>query len=432
MRRGTALAKVTIHIPQVAWRDGRPRYQPGPKARGLGMKGLDLKTRAGQWMSAEQARDWVEQELQPRLTEIRAAKAAGKRAPRRRAPNAFTVEDLFEAVWRLPKYAGTPERPSRPARVTGGAVGVKPAIARKLIAGRTLKDYRQKADSLIAYDPDLGGTDVAALTKPILVGLYEGLWRQKGHHMANGIMAVLRLALGEACRRGWGGLTVNPALQLGMETPPARLRVGSFTEMRTLIAAADAVGESMIGHAIMLGLMTAQRQAERLTLLDVGHREGWRRFRQSKTGAIVEVPETPQLAARLAAARELRQTLKINVANVIVHPRTGRIYEGDAYRRDFARVRAAAVKGIRTLDGAGWIVEACPSLADFRDQDLRDTAVTWLADASATHLEIASITGHSLQTIATILKHYCATTPTQASAAIRKLVTYLESEGAVL
>lgn len=68
-------------------------------------------------------------------------------------------------------------------------------------------------------------------------------------------------------------------------------------------------------------------------------------------------------------------------------------------------------------------------MANFRDQDLRDTAVTWLADAGATHLEIASITGHSLQTIATILKHYCATTLTQASSAIRKLVAYLEWGG---
>ena len=41
------------------------------------------------------------------------------------------------------------------------------------------------------------------------------------------------------------------------------------------------------------------------------------------------------------------------------------------YRHTFANIRDKAA-------------ETCPSLADFRDQDLRDTTVTWMGFADAT------------------------------------------------
>ena len=69
-----------------------------------------------------------------------------------------------------------------------------------------------------------------------------------------------------------------------------------------------------------------------------------------------------------------------------------------------------------------------PSLADFHDQDLRDTAVTWLALAECTLPEIASITGHSLKTIEEILKHYLGLHPDLARSAIGKLVSWFEDQ----
>ncbi len=139
------------------------------------------------------------------------------------------------------------------------------------------------------------------------------------------------------------------------------------------------------------------------------------------------MPETPQLAARLAAARDLRQAPQRHRAACADRSAHGRTYTEDAYRKAYSRTRAAAVEGV-PIKG----LEPCPSLSDFRDQDLRDTAVTWLADAGCTLLEIRAITGHNAETIAQILKHYCAVTSVQASSAIGKLVTYLEKEGAAL
>jgi hypothetical protein len=79
-----------------------------------------------------------------------------------------------------------------------------------------------------------------------------------------------------------------------------------------------------------------------------------------------------------------------------------------------------------------WIIAPCPSLAEKRDQDIRDTAVTWLARAGATLPEIAGVTGHSLTSIHNILKHYLAITPELGDAAIAKLVAWMEREGIVV
>lgn len=63
-------------------------------------------------------------------------------------------------------------------------------------------------------------------------------------------------------------------------------------------------------------------------------------------------------------------------------------------------------------------------VAGFRDRDLRDTAVTWLGLAEVDKFGIASITGHSLKSIDTILSHYLGLHPELARTAIGKLVKW--------
>ncbi len=76
-----------------------------------------------------------------------------------------------------------------------------------------------------------------------------------------------------------------------------------------------------------------------------------------------------------------------------------------------------------------WRLPQCPSVATKRDQDLRDTAVTWLARAGCNELQIAAITGHSLASIHNVLKHYLALHPEMADAAIGKMLAWMESPG---
>jgi hypothetical protein len=95
---------------------------------------------------------------------------------------------------------------------------------------------------------------------------------------------------------------------------------------------------------------------------------------------------------------------------------TGAAWSGDNFRRHFGTIRALASKDV-------------PSIAAKNFQDLRDTAVTWLARASCTIPEICSITGHSLQSATTILKHYLELGEPLAREAIRKQVEWMDREG---
>ena len=85
-----------------------------------------------------------------------------------------------------------------------------------------------------------------------------------------------------------------------------------------------------------------------------------------------------------------------------------------------------------TIDGKPWTEDGFRSSfakarikAQIRDvtfNDLRGTAVTRLAIAGATEAEIATITGHALRDVRSILdSHYLNRDPTLGENAIRKL-----------
>lgn len=44
--------------PYVVWRDGRPRFSPGPELRAAGHKGKDLRHDAGQWFTFAECVAW--------------------------------------------------------------------------------------------------------------------------------------------------------------------------------------------------------------------------------------------------------------------------------------------------------------------------------------------------------------------------------------
>lgn len=95
------------------------------------------------------------------------------------------------------------------------------------------------------------------------------------------------------------------------------------------------------------------------------------------------------------------------------HPqrRTWKPFKGDRYRRRYHDIRRAAGKKLAARN-------------TLRDQDLRDTAVTWLAMADRAIPQSCSITGHSFKTANDILKHYLALNAELADSAIAKLITW--------
>ena len=171
---------------------------------------------------------------------------------------------------------------------------------------------------------------------------------------------------------------------------------------------------------------------------------------RSGIGKLVAIKETPEIAARLADARKRLNKLALNhgqrpeqrAETVVVDETTGRSYVQDTFRHEFSDVRTAAIAGIVDEEATAaaraqgrndpepiWKVAPCPSLAGKRYQDLRDTAVTWLARAGCTMAEICAITGHSPKSVQTIIDHYLGAMRELADAAIDKLIAWKQREG---
>lgn len=404
------MAKVTISIPHLVMReqpDGtyRPRFVPGPNLRKFGYKGRDLKSEAGEWFTLEQARDFA-RHLQAEIETRRTAKAAGKRVPRPAGLSVLTVHTLFDEFFSSTQFR---------------AQGETARFGVKRLAPASIRYYTAHRRALETFDHEIMAAPVVALRKAVLRGLFEQIAEARGIHTARGVFVTLSAVFGYAVRRD--RIRENPAEKLRLPSPPPRIRVGELAEMRQLIDTADAIGQPELGDSIMLALFTGQRQADRLALLDGRLVEGRLMFRQKKTGAVVMVPPAPQLVARLEAMRTRRQAAKVQWQEVIVDEKTGRPFSSERYRTLFSSLRERAVAGVPGH------TEPMPSLAGFRDQDLRDTAVTWLATAGCTLPEICAITGHAEAHATRIMKHYLGRNSEQADSAIGKLTRWVEGKG---
>lgn len=397
-----AMPKVTISIPHVDWREGKPRVMPSRHLRKAGKKAGPLKHPDGSWYSLDQAIAFSAG-LSEELAGRRQAKAEGKRPPRLRpAPAGRTIGELIEALFRLPEFRI--ENDERKRRAGG------------LRSPKTIAWYRKLARVIETGHPELWISPAAAVSRTIAKGFLRELHASRGLSTARAVMALLSRTWSEFDEE----LKVNPWSKMKLPRLPARVRAGEIEEMELLIATADRLGRPEIGDAIVLGLFTGQRQNDRHRLTVASRLDGEIFFRQSKTGAVVVVPALPQLEARLAAARERRQAWPVTYPEVLCDERLRHPWseDGTDYRHAFAEVRAAAA-------------EACPSLSDFRDQDLRDTAVTWLARAGCTPIEIAAITGHTDGSVASILRHYLGRHPELARTAMRHLAAWLAEKGAM-
>jgi len=440
------MGKTTITIPLVTLRptpEGtyRPRYIPGARHRKLGFKGEDLRHADGTWFSLDECAAWSKgRQL---LVDQTAALPPKKRRAQRHATGLITVGELFERWFADP-------------RLNGKAV-VNGKKHRDPLKANTVRYYRNAAAQLEKLD---GGkvwlSPASAITSAMLANPDRGILHRI--EVVHGLSTARSVRAAISSCWGWGigkGLVAgNPASGAGdtLPLPAPRIRVGSIEEIRALVAAADmltrtgpeggTVTHADIGDAIMLGAWTGQRQNDRLRLEDGRITDAGIIFRQGKKhGQPLLIPMAPDLAARLNAARIRRGSWRVNYPHVVLDDAARRPFADDWYRKLFTRVRRAAAHGI-LADGTvpkapiapeavarhQWRIMPTPSLADFHDQDLRDTAVTWLALAGCSKLEIAAITGHSPKSVDDILKHYLGLHPDLARSAIGKLVTWFDQQ----
>lgn len=153
-------------------------------------------------------------------------------------------------------------------------------------------------------------------------------------------------------------------------------------------------GPVELQRALILALHTGQRQGDLLKLAWSNYDGEAISLRQAKSDRRVYVKCTQSLKTMLDGMQR--------EAAVIPATKTGRAWQ----KRYFADQWEEASKA------AG--------ITDLHFHDLRGTAVTMLAEAGCNVPEIASITGHSLKSVHTILEKYLSRTKALASSAMTK------------
>jgi integrase len=256
----------------------------------------------------------------------------------------------------------------------------------KALRPATQRGYRQCAE--ILKEPPLGAARIGAITPPVVGALKRSMaatpWK------ANAVLRVLRLIWAWGRREGWCSGD-NPAAEFrGLRTPPRQI-VWSREAEATFLAAA----RPEMRLAYLLAVYTAQREGDLLTLPWSAYDGARITLRQSKTGELVSIP----------AADLLRSTLDLQARRsiTILTSARGLPWKADHFRHRFAADLARA------------------GLAGLRFADLRRTAIVRLGEAGCTPVEIAAVSGHSLETTTQILETYLPRNAAMASAAIVKL-----------
>ncbi|MBL4820375.1 MAG: hypothetical protein JKY98_05210 [Gammaproteobacteria bacterium] len=425
-----------VKIPHVAWRQGRPRFSPASGVRDLGHKGEDLRHANGDWFTFEQASAWsitFQAEIAAQRTAIRSGEISIAKTAKavHRAAGLVTVGQMILAWHQTP-------------RMTGKLI-IEGRMERRPLAVKTIQYY--KSGSRIIENPKMGSLwhqPAAAISQSHLTGLLHKVEVEHGLSSARMVRATLSAAW------KWGrakyNLPRNPVrdLEITLPVPAPRIRYGSIAEMQALIDVAGRIDRPDVALIMLMGLWTAQRQGDRLSLEGgkVTSEGIW--FRQAKRhGQPLLVPAAAPLAKALEQALDRRRDWRINYPQACLDEVTRRPFEASWYNKLLSLTRFIAAHGrapdeefddpardiktalsvLRGIDMQKALDGFTPisSLADFRDQDLRDTAVTWLALAGCDEREIASITGHELTSINRIMKHYLGLHPDLAKRGIGKL-----------
>jgi integrase len=265
---------------------------------------------------------------------------------------------------------------------------------------RTRADYVKLIKNQI--EPEFGDFPIKALAAREARGVFLD-WRDrlalKSVRQADYAWTVLALILAWAKDRG--KISVNPCERGGRLYDGTRVDfVWSIDDEAAFLKHAPA----HLHLPLLLALWTGQRQGDLLRLpwsaFDGAHIS----LRQSKTGARVKIP----VGAPLKVA--LDEAAKKKCSTIILVNSDGRPWTPDGFRASWRKACKKAGKVELTFN------------AELTFNDLRGTAVTRLALVDCTEPQIASITGHSLRDVRSILDaHYLHRDQALAEAAIRKL-----------
>jgi integrase len=259
------------------------------------------------------------------------------------------------------------------------------------LAPRTADDYRRYIEVIGREFADL---PLAALGDRRTRSEFM-VWRdrvaQRSRRAADYGWSVLARVLSWALDRGL--IEANPCEKGGRVYRGTRVdQVWSDADEAAFLA----IASPQMRLAFMMALWTGQRQGDILRLTWTAYDGHSIRLKQSKTGVKVTVPTGAPLKAILDTTPRR--------APQIVTNEDGRPFTSSGFRASFRAAQARA------------------GITDLTFHDLRGTAVTRLAIAGATEMEIAAITGHVISEVRSILdRHYLSRTTELGENAIRKL-----------
>jgi integrase len=317
-----------------------------------------------------------------------------------------TTKTYFYAWRGGPRIKGEPGSPEFIAAYNAAVATKTPTPEGQLIA--LLQAYQRSTDFLKLRDRTradyvkqiarieqrLGDCPIRALAHPQTRGVFLE-WRDelalKSERQADYTWTVLARVLSWA--KGRGKITVNPCERGGRVYHGTRVDfVWSVEDEAAFLKHAPA----HLHLPLLLALWTGQRQGDLLRLAWSAYDGTHISLRQSKTGARVKFPVGSPLKAMLDATHRK--------SPIILLTSEGRPWTPDGFRASWGK---ACVKA---------------GIAGLTFNDLRGTAVTRLALVRCTEAEIATITGHSLRDVRSILDaHYLHRDPKLAESAISKL-----------
>lgn len=380
-------------------------------------------------------------------------RAAGERP--QRVPldwNRYTDAPALEAAAIAAAQLLNADLDGRRTQAVAAIVAPRPAartLGDLIVAYRSSPDWRKLAEKTRrSYTQCLGKIDAWGADAPVKVidaarvqKLVQSLSATPAY--ANAVARVLRLVLEHGRRNSW--IDHNPAIRLGLSSSAPTGLIWPREAVPAFVAAADRIGRHSIGTAVLLNEWLGQREGDILRMPRHVLRNGTLMIRQSKTGAGVALPvgmiahlvrrleeEDARQAARLAERERQAASSGRKVPRpltIIVSEETGLPYREDNFRHVFAAVRAEAAKaaphgfqidhlmpGRDMHDPAAFTVR----MEQLTFMSLRHTAVTRLGEAQCDDGLIATITGHSPETVAQVLKRYMVRTATMARLAFQR------------
>lgn len=299
----------------------------------------------------------------------------------------------------------------------------------KKLAAKTQKDYARYMDLLRDWAGDVAAHNIDAEMAEDFVGKIL----DNHPRTAKYVQSVGSLLWNYGAKKSAFPIMQNPFEKMDLDYVAATGVVWPNDAILAHAKAADEIGLSSVGDAIVINAWIGQREADVLSLPRDAYRGGRLYVNQSKTKERVALPVdlVPELIDRLERALAYGRTCRVLPTSILVSERTNRTYAVDHFRKMVQEVRAQVKKEHPRfqlddhiqLDGdrAGqrWV-----ETDDLKFMYLRHTAVTNMFVAGAEPGHIIGVTGHSLTTADQILERYLIRSSALADEAFRRRIAY--------